>query len=1406
MKEASSIQNAVAVIGMSGRFPGAPDLDAFWNLLREGRDGVKSFAREELLRAGLPESLIDSPNFVSRRPILDHPLDFDPAFFGYRPEEASWIDPQQRVFLECAWEALETAGIDPAAFPGWIGVLAGCEMNSYILSRDLDIMRVLASASGKQFQVDSDKDYLATRVAYKLDLKGPAVTVQSACSTGMLAFQLGCQSLLVGQCDIALAGAVSISFPQERCHLQYEGGITSPDGICRPFDAEANGAVFGDGVAVLALRRLEDAITAGDPILAIVRATAANNDGNTKPGFLAPSVLGQESVISVALAMADVDRKTISYVEANGTGTPVGDSLEFHAIRKTYGRTVSAASPCTIGSVKSNIGHLTVVSGLAGMIKTILMMRHKQFVPTLHYRSPHPALQFEGSGFRIDSGLRPWECEGPRRAGVSCFGIGGTNAHVVLEEGPQAAPSGIPGPWTLLVTGKTTKALQASAQRLSEHLASHPHIDLGHVAFTLRTGRRHHAHRLAVTASDLQGAVAALVDEQTSLRAQHQVRGKRRVGLLFPDRGAEFVGMARGLYETVSQFRAHVDRCAAIAKTIAGLDLLSALRGVGNGEPVASSLAEAALFAVEYATASLWREAGVEPVALCGQGIGEIVAATVAGVLELGAGMQMACVRARMREPGLADGGQADLRRLVESLPRKAPQVPMLSSLTGAWLTAEQALDPEHWVQVLRGSHSYSPSAAALLGESAEILLQVGPGRAAMDAVLALALAGNTMVCIPSLRAAKDHASDEARLRQAAGALWAVGVKLDWTPLLPTGKAHRIHLPPMAFDRVRCALPERHFELEAASAECSKALPAVIGPTTNDEAPGPVAHRPDAADGATVGPRTDEERAVAAVWQELLHIPQVGMGLNFFDAGGNSISAIQVVAKLKARGWICEVDDVFRCATPEHLAKRLARSATEVREVAPFAMVDRDEAQVKALLEKHPGLEDLYPLTPIQEQVLAQNMVFRRTGGDVQSIESDIRGPLVFEPLRAAWLHVMRKHPILRTAMFWRRLPNPLQGVYAQPEAPVVFLDHTGLSDTESDRCLNELRDAQLREGFPLHQGLLWKAFVVRKRPDQHRLLWFYYGSLFDAWSAGILEKDLWSRIRGVHQGGSAASEPVRFANYVDWLRKRDPDSAKAFWQHHLRGFAPTLRAVSERVSSTATCSQQLNEDQTKRLAQFARSLGIPTNPVLQAAWAAVWARSLSSSDFLVGMVSSGRPAELAAIDEMAGLFTQVLPVRIQWDPEARVGEWMRGFEQRLQAIRREEHASTAQIQAWSGVPKEALREAILMRTMVFLNAKDATPEAEEDRSDFYSVGAESHGGVSVPLRLYVKPERELSLTLKYDPAQFSERVVARILDALGFMLSHLPHEDSATMGRWSASPSFRQGVFDEQSAQSSST
>ena len=875
----SIMSGDIAIVGMSAQLPGALGLDAYWDMLRSGTSAIKRLSVEDMIAAGVDPATLADPNYVPFAANLEGYTEFDADFFGLSPKEAAIMDPQHRKFLEVSWHALENAGHMPENFDGPIGVYAGCGMGSYFYF-NICSNRDLIDSTGMFLlrHTGNDKDFLSTRLSHFLDLRGPSISVQTACSTSLVGVHYASAALLNGECDMAIAGGVTIDLPQGQGYLFKENEILSPDGQCHAFDHRAKGTVFGSGAGALVLRRLEDAIADRDHIWAVIKGTAVNNDGSDKAGYLAPSVGGQAAAIAEAQAIAGVTADSVDYVECHGTGTYLGDPIEVAALTEAFRETTDQTGFCRIGSVKTNIGHLDTAAGAASLIKTALALHNKQMPPSVGYEAPNPAIDFDTSPFFVNDRLTDWTARGgPRRAGVNSLGVGGTNAHAVVEEAPVRAASA-PSDWPfqlLTVSGRNKAALDANTLALSAFLRANPDADLADVAYTLKQGRRAFERRRVLVAETPAQAADKLNKSDLREVFTHRALSNPEAVFMFPGGGAQYAGMARDLYETEPTFAEWID---------AGLDILGPrldydVRALWLPEEFERKRANEALkkpsvqlpliMIVEYALAKLLESWGVTPSVLIGHSMGENTAAALAGVMSfedciglvhlrgqlfdtvpaggmlsvslsaddllahLGGTLDLAAINgpnlsvasgpqdaldalqsklsaldidcqripidiaahSRMLEPILTRFGD-----YLRSIPLNAPQIPIISNRTGHPLTDEQAMDPDYWVQHLRGTVHFADGITHLASTANRTFIEVGPGKALCSlAQQCENIQGDQVINV--LRHPDQDVADDAFFMSVLGRLWAVGLDIDWPQIWGEHARNKVVLPDYQFQR-----------------------------------------------------------------------------------------------------------------------------------------------------------------------------------------------------------------------------------------------------------------------------------------------------------------------------------------------------------------------------------------------------------------------------------------------------------------------------------------------------------------------------------------------------------------------------------------------------------------------------
>jgi acyl transferase domain-containing protein len=726
MNQTESTQNldCIAIIGMAVRMPGALNVEQFWENLSSGTESISQFTKEEMLEAGFSPDIVNHPNFVAAKGIMENAEMFDANFFGISPREAELMDPQHRVLMECAWSAMEDAGVVPEQYPGRIAVFTSAGMNTYLPFNLMSNPELLEQVGGFELSIYNDKDFVPTRIAYSMNIKGPAIDIGTACSSSLVSTHLACQQLLTYQADMTIVGGITIHLPQKMGHIHEPGAAYSPDSHCRPFDATPSGLIDGNGAAVIILKRLEDALKDGDKIHALIKGSAINNDGSDKVGYSAPSVNGQAEVILEAQAAAEVDPSTISYVEAHGTSTPLGDPIEVGGLTQAFRVHTDKTGFCGLGSVKSNIGHVDKAAGLAGLVKTTLALEHELIPPSLNWQKPNPKLQIEKTPFYVVDRPTEWKrTNQPRRAGISSFGVGGTNAHAILEEPPLLISSPSSRSKQLItLSAKTKQSLEDYILNLSSHLSKNPDLNLADVANTLSRGRKAFQHKLAFTCSNVAEAIELLKSQKPT-----EAKNQTQPVFMFTGQGSQYAGMGEALYKQEKVFADAIDECAQILQPLLGMDIkeilypLEADKETANLRMQETSITQPCLFATEYALAKLWMQFGVTPTAMIGHSLGEYVAACIAGVFSLEDALLLVMKRSQLMQemssgsmlstPLSSQEIRDDLRRLnlnLEIAAENSPELCVVSGPTELIVSYQSDLESRGISsQILKTSHAF---------------------------------------------------------------------------------------------------------------------------------------------------------------------------------------------------------------------------------------------------------------------------------------------------------------------------------------------------------------------------------------------------------------------------------------------------------------------------------------------------------------------------------------------------------------------------------------------------------------------------------------------------------------------------------------------------------------------------
>ncbi len=990
----------IAIVGMSGRFPGAENVNEFWQNILSKEESVRFYSDDELIKGGVDKNLVNDPAYVGAKGAISNPKGFDATFFGFSPREAQVTDPQQRLFLECTYEALEDAACVPDTFKGLIGVYAGTGINNYLMnhiSAHPDLVNVMGDFP---ILIGNDKDFLSNRVSYKLNLNGPAMVIQTACSTSLVAIHTACQALISEECDAALAGGVSLGKLDDEGYLYKEGMIMSPDGHCRAFDENAKGTVQAQGAGVVLLKRLDDAMRDNDHVYAVIKGSGINNDGSAKSGYTAPSIEGQATAIMLAHASADVSPNQVTYIEAHGTGTPLGDPIEIEGLNYAFTQrhipaagvedSTDKAHTCALGSVKSNIGHMDAASGVVGLIKSAKALEQKILPPSLHFATANPKINFANSPFYVNTEARPWpEQDGLRHAGVSSFGIGGTNAHTVLSEAPSKTDAGRSRPWRIItLSAKTETALETMTVRLHAYLSTYPKVRFSDICYTLHVGRKLFDHRRYLVCKNVDDALLELskllpdsaennpashISNSTSHPIAHRIVTQqndnipRKIAFMFSGQGSQYVSMARKLYKTELNFRAEVDRCRGILRERFVFlfeqleeDDFSALTDKVHD----TYITQPALFIAEYALARMLMSWNIQPSIMIGHSIGEYVAACLAGVFTLEQALELVTLRGRMiydlekgdmlmvelseqdaqgylneslslaainGEQRCVISGQSEAiialqktlnqksvqnrilhtshafhshmmddiledftRSVVRRNPQK-PQMPFVSSLTGNMITDNEATSPDYWAKHLRQAVRFHQGLDTLfnLRENADsgwILMEIGPGKTLATLARQHAAKTSKDVVYETMRHSYEDISDTKKLLITISRLWMNNVAIDWEVFHADRQRYKTPLPTYPFERldywVESGKKMRLTHDRRNMGE--KTLP-----------PLPRENLPEQTKETTVVAARDPVDAfICQLWATSLGVAQVGIHDNYFDLGGDSLQAVNIIDKL----------------------------------------------------------------------------------------------------------------------------------------------------------------------------------------------------------------------------------------------------------------------------------------------------------------------------------------------------------------------------------------------------------------------------------------------------------------------------------------------------------------------------
>ncbi|WP_368929689.1 HAD-IIIC family phosphatase [Bacillus pumilus] len=1285
----------IAVIGLAGRFPGAKNVDEYWENLKKGKETISFFTEEELRREGTDEALLKNPRFVKAKGMLDDVDLFDADFFDYTPKEAAMMDPQFRLFHECVWTALEDAGYDPFEYKGQIGLYTGAGINTEWVMRALQGAAQGEDSKTLEAAVLNMRDYLATMISYKLNLKGPSMVVQTACSTSMVSIHLAVQALLSGDCHMAVAGGVSTRLPQKSGYLYQEGMIHSSDGHCRVFDNKADGTVFGDGAGAVILKNLEDAIEDGDHIYAVIKGSSINNDGNRKVGYTAPSTKGQVSAIKTALRMAEVEPETISYIEAHGTGTTLGDPIEIEALKQAFD--TNKKGFCRIGSVKSNVGHLNDASGVAGFIKTVLSLKHQVIPPTIHFETPNEKIEFADSPFVVNTDLTPWSTqESPRRAGVSSFGIGGTNAHVILEEAPntRVAADNPEENELLLLSAKTPAALEKMTDRLADYLLQHQQqVRLSDIAHTLQTGRHHFPHKRVILGSNTADMLQALNQRSKDVvKTASSQTSSRPVVFLFPGQGSQYVAMGRQLYDKYPVFKEALDQCLNQFKQHVSVDPFSILFSTETSDDRQlinqTEYTQPILFSVEYALAKLLIHFGVKPQALIGHSIGEYTAAAVSGLLSVEDAVDLVAYRGQLISQ-LPKGSmlsvplseQNVLPYLTDDMSLAAVNGPELCVLSGETAAinalAEKLEAAGHGCRKLHTSHAFHskmmddilPSFKEKVAEYqlnapsipyisnvtgtwidheavqdpaywAHHLRQAVRFRdgaetllTELDPIFVEVGPGNTLSAFIR-QASKEHHQQPIPLMRHPKEEAA-----DDRYLL--GKMGDIWLQgvPVDWTKLRnqtsnqkVSLPTYPFERQRYWIE--KVDTAALSSSAGVQIVVPKDNKRQEMEENNEVHATasnDIEATLQRMWKDILGIEKVERDDHFFELGGHS---------LNATGLISQIHKEFGV---ELTLTDMFNNPTIEKLQAFIEKAEKHQYFKIEPVEK----KDTYPLSAAQRRTF---LIHQRIG-QVTSYNMPMalrcKGEIDVERFEQTFKQLINRHETLRTT-FELKDGEPVQRVHDDFQFAVEM--------TESDEEGLEAQIDEFIRPFDLKAAPLIRVRFVKIEAHDHLLLVDMHNIVADGASMNIFIKEFTE----LYRGETLPELTVQYKDYAEWqdkyFRSEMFQKQQDYWKQQIGSNVPTLTMPydferKEQSFLGRAIKFNIEPHIVEKIEQLAERYQLTNNVILFQLYGLLLSRYADQEELIVGSLVAGR--RHADIEHTIGMFTNFLPIKLDMGQDA---------------------------------------------------------------------------------------------------------------------------------------------------------
>ncbi len=1306
-----NLQDSIAIVGLSGRFPGANNIDEYWKIISNGIESISRYTHEELLAKGVSKELLDNPNYVYANGLIEGADEFDSNFFGFTPKEADYMDPQQRVFLETCYKAIENAGYASDEKQNFIGVFGGSGPNNYLLKNLIKKPAELKSIGELQTITNNSKDYLTTYVSYKLDFKGPSLDIQTACSTSLVSVHMACLNLLTYQCDIALAGGVFIQVPRGKGYMYYPGEIFSKNGRCRPFDKDADGMLFGEGAGVVVLKRYEDAVKDNDTIWAVIRGTAINNDGSNKVGFLAPSVDGQSNAIARAQAFAGVSPDEISYVETHGTGTKVGDPIEFEALSNVFKTSTNKRNFCALGSVKANIGHLDAGAGIAGLIKTVLALKNKQIPPSINYSSPNPELDINNSPFYINTKLKDWETQGyPRIAGVSSFGVGGTNAHCIIQEAPEQASSPSKEQYHLLcLSAKNKAALDKQKTKLINFLNTFQG-KLADVSYTLLQGRKKYKHRAALLAKDIKDAQDRFANFPTGVESKKNAD----IGFLLTGQGSQYVGMAAGLYYEFNLFKKIIDDSHEYL-TQFNIDFKKILFkediDINN-----TGFAQPAIFVVQYALYKLLEDFNIKPKILVGHSIGEITAACISGLFKFEDALRIVSVRGRLmqaQKPGTMISIQLPASEIKKILPKdldialiNAPNSCVVSGETNKINSFQSFLlghNPNIVSTKLNTSHAFhSKMMDPVLEEFKRELSDIKFGD------INIPFISNTTGNWAQLNQVSDINYWANHIRSTVNFVdginniienknvifLEVGPGTSLTTLLSqfdTDTRKNISIPTIRHPknktsdvnffldaiakiwvvggdeyftdnykgekRTRIPLPTYPFEkrkhwIEPADSfdfNLKKELAPEIYLSENDDS---VNNSQDLSNN-NLSNLSNTEKSILLIWKELLGVNEIEITDDFFDLGGHSLLGSQVINR---------INDQFKTEIP----LGLIFEKSTIKALSDVIEIENSTDYESISFEKITGETNL----PVSQDQVRLWILHQFDKSPAYNIPFTYRfnGDINFNLFKKSLNEVFNRHAILRSKVETVGV-NPALTLMPKDQFYIKYIDLTNIDITEQEKAVDNFIKEETRTIFDIANDHLYRAYLIKISEQESIFHITIHHIVFDGWSWGIFVDELNQIYTSLIENKSIAlpSPEYQYYEYANWqqkyLQEKNFDSSISFWNQNLKNHPEKLNFPYdyERPSRQRGIGERehfkISKDLTSRLKTFSKERKVTEFTTYLSAFSLLLQKYSGDNDICIGTPTANRPN--SKLEKIIGFFVNTIVLRLSIDTELTFNDYI---------------------------------------------------------------------------------------------------------------------------------------------------